>query len=179
MSEYDIAERLRIMEDDRTNSLRTIEIEHAYVHKGKFQEAWVSDTGSASISKYVIATPTTTSIHFKTARVAIPKGTLHFTLWEDATSTGGSTWGDITPYNHQRIFGSTSAVSVYSEATSTGGIAISNWTVWAGTGPQSKVGESAPGNPNEWVLKKGTEYRLAYDTTEQMSFGFFWYEVDD
>ena len=181
MPTFDIANRLASLWEERvTQSPKFIDTDHAYIHEGIAFEASVLRAQVNSTGKYVIKTPSTGYIHYRPAFVSVAKGNVISEIWEDTTSTGagsaGSTWAAVTPYNRKRTSTAISDSLIYSEATSTGGTRIDRWRLWGSTGTGGSGGGAEIGQPLEWILKQNTEYRFAFDTTEQYSANLFWYE---
>jgi hypothetical protein len=176
---FDIANRLADKWQERvTEAPKFIDTDHAYIHEGIAYQASVLREQVASTGQYVFRTPSTTYIHYRPAFVSIAKGNVICELWETTTpsTSVGSTWGTVTPYNRKRTSAHTANTLVYSESTSAGGVKIDAWRLWGSTGAGGTGGGAQVGQPHEWVLKQNTQYRLAFDTTEAFSANLFWYE---
>ena len=182
MPTYDIANRLKDYWQERvTGAPKFIDTDHAYVHQGIAFEASISRAEAETTGRWVFKTPASDYIHYRPAFVSVAKGDVTCELWEDTTaaSTGAAGWTPVTAYNRRRTSTNTATSLIYSAATSTGGTKIDSWRLWGSTGAGGAGGGAQMGQPLEWVLKQGTEYRLAFDTTQAFSANLFWYEEDN
>ena len=179
MPTYDIANRLKDYWQERvTGAPKFIDTDHAYVHEGIAYEAAIARDEALTTGRWVFKTPASDYVHFRPAFVSVAKGDVTCEIWEDTTSTGG-TWSAVAAYNRKRTSTKTAASLIYTAATSTGGVKIDSWRLWGSTGSGGAGGGAQMGQPHEWVLKQGTEYRLAFDTTQAFSANLFWYEEGD
>ncbi len=172
-----IEERMERWEERVTGAPRVIDADHAYIHDGAAFSVSVNATAAAGANQFVIHTPATLYVHFRPTWLTIDEGEVIFSIYEDATSTGGLGWTDATPINRSRVSTSTAESVFYDEGTtSTGGDLIDQFAVFGVAGPGQTRGGAGRGEPLEWVLAQDTQYRIVVDTTERFYAQMFWYE---
>ena len=179
---YPIGDFLSSWQERVTQSPKYIDTDHAYIHAGGAFENSITVAEVATTGRIVFDTPATKYVHFRPSQVFLSKGSVSYTLFEDTSSTGTGAvpWTLSTgTYNRNRTSTQAATAVVYSVSTSTGGVAIDRWTLW-GSGTTAGAGRqgAAYSEPLEWVLQRGTEYRIELDTTEALTLNLFWYEED-
>ena len=175
-----VATKMVSYQDRVTGSPKGIDTDHSYIHEGIAFENSLTITASATTDRIAFLTPAVKYVHFRPSQVFLSKGSVDYSLWENATSTamGGTT--STGSYNRNRNSATTATMSIHTAATSTGGVIIDRWTMWgSGTTAGSGRQGAAYSEPLEWVLKRGTEYRVQLSSTEAMTVNMFWYEEDD
>ena len=117
MSEYDIANRLIKWEERVTETLKSIDTDHAYIHAGNAFQANVHSSATAGIKRYAFITPSEEYIHFRPTQVAIPSGSCVLSLFETTVLSSGA--AVIPAHNRSRLSAKTAQSILYSGATST------------------------------------------------------------
>ena len=144
-----------------TDGIRSIEVDHAYIHDGKFFESSIEfDLAAAAVGLIVIHTPVEHYIHYRNEKVSCSADKLTIELYEAPTVTE-VTGDEVIPYNHNRTTSVVSQSTVLKNPTVTeNGALILKTFLGGGTGTGSNRSGSETSSQSEWVLKRDTKYLI-------------------
>jgi hypothetical protein len=146
--------------DSFTEAVKQIDTDHAYIHEGKFFEAFFNETlATAATVIITFTTPADKYIHYRNEKINTSGDKITVELFESAViSTGGTAF---TPINHNRVTAATSTVSILRAptlATAGDGNLIAQSYIGGGTGTGGNRSGSETTNVNEYILKRSTTY---------------------
>jgi hypothetical protein len=177
LSDFDVANRLLKWDERVTGAPKMIDSDHAYIHEGDAYQANVYSSATAGVKRYALVTDATKYVHFRPTQIAIPSGNCILSLFETTVTSSGS--AVVPAYNRNRVSTKTAASVLFSGATSTSGTLLDRFAVYGGTGPGTTKSGASDGAKLEWVLRRGTGYRIQLETTVAFNMNLFWYEEAD
>ena len=168
-----------------TDSFKTIDTDHAYIHEKKKFSAFLKQSISAGGTHvFCFKTPATNYVHYRPANVTPSADKVDLQIFEDAVFTAG-TGTLLEANNRNRNNPPVSGVELRSAPTvTTVGTLLPGFSAWlpgsTGVG-QVRQGDTADGD-DEIVLKQNTTYRFVAtngsDSANVIGFKFNWYEEE-
>jgi len=169
--------------DALTSTLRTITMDHAYIHEGKaFRTNWKTASLAAGATETTVITtgPTTKYVHLRPAVFASTANLAEVTITEGATVTGGTA---LTVVNQNRNSALTTTAIVKQGVTISvaGTLEVGKYSIGSGGIPSAPKSGGSVGADNEIVLKPSTAYTIEIknvgSTTATVVYAnLFWYE---
>ena len=174
-------------QEDSTAAVKTIDVDHAYIHESIMFSATDYQTLTAGSTSFITAlTPGTASgtfIHWRPTAIASSGDKVLMTLYEGSSAPTAS--GTITPYNRDRGSSLTSTMTVTSAtaASTTMGTAIDRVYIGGGTNVGGNVVGAESGEKNEIIFKQDTRYIMSIangsSAANVIMSKMMWYEQHD
>ena len=165
---------------DFTNSIITIDEQHALIHKGIVFTLTAKITLPSNGTSWMVGESNGSSVHWQNGLFVANEGGIEITFREDVVTTEGS--GEVIPaYNRSRRepVKQSSFVVKANPTVLDDGTSLELFGLPAASGPQTRAVLSV-GDPIEWNLAQGKKYGLRLDNLENRQktvYGtFVWYE---
>lgn len=171
--------------DNLTNSNKTIDNDHNYIHLGKlFTYCENFDLATTATKIFTFTTPSTLyDIHYRPAIVSTSADKLKIEVIEEATISASGTNKLNSIFNSNRQSSKTTNMQTFASGSSiTGGTVILIDYIGGGTGVGQSRSGSAVGQANEIVAKQNKVYAIRFTNgssgTNTVNVKIQWYEED-
>jgi len=180
---FQIGEMWQKSMDALTKTLRTISMDHSYIHDGKaFRVNFKTESLAATATETASFTtgPSAKYVHMRPALFTSTANLIEVVILEGATVTGGSALSAINQNRNSATVATASAKKGVTVSVA-GTVEVGRYLIGSGGVPSAPKSGGSAGADNEIVFKPSTTYTIAITNVGSVTAtigyaGLFWYE---